>query len=157
MSATRNLYARNCEVRKIDKQQASHFLAEHHPFASAAARYHYGLFVSRYDERVSGYPAGTLVAVAQFSAARKWQKNDREIRSYEWVRYASLSQIRICGGMGKILQHFIAQVHPDDIMTYAPAPFSGDAYLQLGFQQEDDKIFPDGLLSHKFRLKLTEW
>lgn len=155
--ALQTIFARNCEVRKIDKPTASAFLAQHHRYGAAASRYHYGLFVSRTGKHSSSFPIGSLVAVAQFSAPRKWQKNQREYRSYEWVRYASLKQIRICGGMGKMLQHFIAQVHPDDVMTYAPAPYDGDVYQKLGFKKEEDKTFPDGHLSHKFRLKLCEW
>lgn len=155
--ALQTIFARNCEVRKIDKPTASAFLAQHHRYGAAASRYHYGLFVSRAGKHSSSFPIGSLVAVAQFSAPRKWQKNQREYRSYEWVRYASLKQIRICGGMGKILQHFIAQVHPDDVMTYAPAPYDGAVYQKLGFKKEEDKTFPDGHLSHKFRLKLTDW
>ncbi len=154
--ALQTIFARNCEVRKIDKPTASAFLAQHHRYGAAASRYHYGLFVSRAGKHSSSFPIGSLVAVAQFSAPRKWQKNQREYRSYEWVRYASLKQIRICGGMGKMLQHFISQVHPDDVMTYAPAPYDGAVYQKLGFKKEEDKTFPDGHLSHKFRLKLTD-
>lgn len=155
--AVQTIFARNCEVRKIDKPTASAFLAQHHRYGAAASRYHYGLFVSRAGKHSDCFPIGSLVAVAQFSAPRKWQKNQREYRSYEWVRYASVGHWHICGGMGKILQHFIDQVHPDDVMTYAPAPYAGDVYQKLGFKKEEDKTFPDGHLSHKFRLKLTDW
>ena len=154
--ALQTIFARNCEVRKIDKPTASAFLAQHHRYGPAASRYHYGLFVSRAGKHSSSFPIGSLVAVAQFSAPRKWQKNQREYRSYEWVRYASVGHWHICGGMGKMLQHFIAQVHPDDVMTYAPAPYDGAVYQKLGFKKEEDKTFPDGHLSHKFRLKLTD-
>lgn len=154
--ALQTIFARNCEVRKIDKPTASAFLAQHHRYGAAASRYHYGLFVSRAGKHSDCFPIGSLVAVAQFSAPRKWQKDNREIRSYEWVRYASLSGWHICGGMGKMLQYFIDQVHPDDVMTYAPAPYDGAVYQKLGFKKEEDKIFPDGHLSHKFRLKLTD-
>lgn len=151
------IFARNCEVRKIDKALASAFLSEHHVYGAAASRYHYGLFVSRPGKHSEHFPLGSLVAVAQFSAPRKWQKDNREIRSYEWVRYASLSGWRICGGMGKMLKHFIDQVHPDDVMTYAPAPYDGAVYQKLGFKKEGIKTFSDGNFSHKFRLKLCEW
>ena len=72
------IFARNCEVRKIDKPTASAFLAQHHRYGAAASRYHYGLFVSRAGKHSSSFPIGSLVAVAQFSAPRKWQKNQRE-------------------------------------------------------------------------------
>ncbi len=157
MSDCQTLFARNCEVRKIDKPTAAAFLREHHCYGQAAARYHYGLFVSRNGKHSPVFPIGSLVAVSQFSAPRKWQKDTREIRSYEWVRFASVSGWRICGGMGKMLQHFISQVHPDDVMTYAPVPFEGTVYQKLGFKKEGIKEFSDGQSSLKFRLKLTEW
>lgn len=150
------IYARNCEVRRIDKATAQAFLRENHSYADAACRYRYGLFLKRHTghnalacnlkppaeetpeanimERIL---PGTLVAVATFSNARKWVKGDRTIRSYEWTRYASLPGIRLSGGMGKILRTFIKEVQPDDIMTYADLEWSkGDVYEQLGFAFE---------------------
>ena len=87
------------------------------------------------------YPApGTLVAVATFSNARKWVKGDKTIRSYEWTRYASLPNVRLSGGMGRMLKTFIKEVQPDDIMSYADLEWSaGDVYTQLGFELEGVK------------------
>mgnify|MGYP006988390554 CR=1 FL=1 len=83
---------------------------------------------------------GTLVAVATFSNARKWQKGEKTIRSYEWTRYASLPGVRINGGMGKVLKAFIKEVQPDDIMSYADLEWSeGAVYEQLGFELEGHK------------------
>ena len=137
------MYARNCEVRKIDKETAKSFLDENHSYGDAACRYRYGLYLKRYTGKRweisplaslgrndsggavevysgSGYVTpGTLVAVATFSNVRKWQKGEKIIRSYEWTRYASLPGVRINGGMGKVLKAFIKEVQPDDIMSYA--------------------------------------
>ena len=83
---------------------------------------------------------GMLVAVATFSNARKWLKGGREIRSYEWTRYASLPGLRVSGGMGKMLKAFINEVHPDDIMSYADLEWSeGTVYGKLGFTLEGRK------------------
>lgn len=57
--------------------------------------------------------------------------------------------------MGKILQAFIKDVHPDDIMSYSDT--SGDVYKKLGFTEEGNKVFNSGNVSKKFRLKLTEY
>ena len=139
------VYARNCEVRRIEKKEAAAFLAEHHSYGNASCRYHYGMFLKRHtghnaDDGVGWPEPGTLVAVAQFSNARKWLKGDKEIRSYEWTRYASLSGVRISGGMGRMLKTFIEDVKPDDIMSYADLEWSwGEAYSQLGFNLEGQK------------------
>lgn len=139
------IYARNCEIRRIEKKEAAAFLAEHHAYGSASCRYHYGMFLKRHTGHIAAEGSGildpgTLVAVAQFSNARKWQKGDKVIRSYEWTRYASLSGVRVSGGMGRMLKRFIKDVRPDDIMSYADLEWSrGDAYSRLGFRPEGMK------------------
>ena len=134
------VYARNCEIRKIDKALAADFLNRNHSYGDATCRYRYGLYLKRHtghnSDSVDVAP-GTLVAVATFSNARKWIKGGKTIRSYEWTRYASLPGLRICGGMGKLLKVFIEEVRPDDIMTYADLEWSeGDVYKSLGFSLE---------------------
>lgn len=182
------VYARNCEVRRIEKPEAAAFLSRAHSYGDASCRFRYGLFLRRMtgEKGVETLPAGTLVAVAEFSAARRWKKGDKVISSYEWVRYASLPGVRVVGGMGKMLKHFIAEVAPDDVMTYADLEWSdGEVYRRLGFVREgctgpvmfvvdpsdwlrhpirkgQEQTAP-GLLYHcspgsvKYRLKLTEY
>ena len=156
------IYARNCEVRRIDKTTAQNFLEANHSYGDAACKYRYGLYLRRHTghnallfskqqnnhnstychaERSEASPVpGTLIAVATFSNARKWIKGDKTIRSYEWTRYASLPGVRLSGGMGKVLKTFIKEVQPDDIMTYADLEWSeGKVYEQLGFTLEGVK------------------
>ena len=141
------VYARNCEIRRIDKITAAEFLAENHSYGDSSNRYRYGLFLKRHTGHIAAggaetwkYPSGTLVAVATFSNARKWVKGEQAIRSYEWIRYASLPGLRISGGMGKLLKAFIEEVKPDDIMSYADLEWSnGIVYDQLGFTLEGQK------------------
>lgn len=138
------IYARNCEIKRLDKLTAREFLMENHSYGDAACKYRYGLFLKRHTghnaQMGHGIAPGTLVAAATFSNARKWQKGDKVIRSYEWTRYASLPGVRIAGGMGKILQAFIEEINPDDIMSYADLEWSeGGVYEQLGFIHEGIK------------------
>ena len=141
------VYARNCEIRRIDKCTAAEFLATNHSYGDSSNRYRYGLFLKRHTGHIAlegaetwKYPTGTLVAVATFSNARKWVKGEAVIRSYEWIRYASLPGLRISGGMGKLLKAFIEEVQPDDIMSYADLEWSsGEVYKTLGFVEESLK------------------
>ena len=168
-----HVYARNCEVRRIGKAEAGEFLSRYHVLGSTSCRYAYGLFVSKEGGegfRKEPLPAGTLVAVSTFSGARnipvQTSSGERTIKSYEWVRYASLPDVRVAGGMGKTLRRFIEDVSPDDVMAYALVenwkeegnssgvkPI-GDSYYKLGFEREGEKEFPGGK-SIKFRLKLS--
>jgi len=156
-----SIFARNCEVLRISKPLAEEFLDRNHLYGYAEAKYCYGLFVKRYSgeemapDAPHPYPVGTLVAVATFSNARHWNKDDRNWRSCQWIRYASLPEIRVIGGMGKLLSHFIDEVKPDDVMSYAPAEhFSGEVYETLGFVREGVKTFGPNAHSIKFRLKV---
>lgn len=148
----RNIFARNCTVRRIDKTAAAAFLDANHRFGNASCRYHYGLFVDRITgSSETAVPAGTLVAVAEFSGARTMKDGSR---SCEWVRYASLKDMRVVGGMGKMLDHFVDEVHPDDVMSYA-ADADGDVYRTLGFEEEGIREFPGGHQSLKFRKRFS--
>lgn len=141
------IYARNCEVRRIDKPTAAAFLENAHSYGDASCKYRYGLFIKRHTGHIlsEGHTEnlvapGTLVAVSEFSGARRWKKGDITVSSYEWVRYASLPSLRISGGMGKMLKYFISMVHPDDIMSYADLEWSeGAVYERLGFVCEGQK------------------
>ena len=154
MEVHHQAYARNCEVRRIEKAEAQEFLNRNHSYGDAACKYRYGLFLKRHTghiaaemetssatmNEVKDLSPGTLIAVATFSNARKWIKDGKEIRSYEWTRYASLPDLRVSGGMGKLLKAFIKEVQPDDIMSYADLEWSeGGVYERLGFEAEAEK------------------
>ena len=184
-------YARNCEIRRIEKAEAQEFLNKHHSYGYAACKYRYGLFLKRHTGHIAeemrsldklGMTEGKLIAVATFSNARRWIKDGKEIRSYEWTRYASLPDLRVSGGMGKLLKAFIKEVQPDDIMSYADLEWSeGEVYERLGFisaavkepvlfqvdphtwmrlpvkSEISGNLFFRNFGSRKFRLKLTDY
>lgn len=135
------IMGRNCEVRRIDAHAADDFLERYHSYGRSQCKYRYGLFVKRvsHKESAAGLNEGNLVAVSTFSGARTWNKPEGTIKSYEWIRYACLPGIRINGGMGKMLNAFIDEARPDDIMSYADLEWSdGNAYRELGFKAESD-------------------
>ncbi|MBQ9400565.1 MAG: hypothetical protein IJU27_08000 [Bacteroidales bacterium] len=146
-----SVFARNCTVRRIPSDVAAAFLERCHRLGTASCRYRYGLFVNRSTGgRESALPEGTLVAVATFSSPRTMKDGSR---SYEWVRYASLPDVRVVGGMGKLMEGFVSEVHPDDIMSYADASVSdGGVYRELGFEEEG-LVCGEGFTNRKFRLK----
>ena len=143
----RQVYARNCAVKRIERAVAAAFLSQTHSYGDALSRFRYGLFVDRVTgekgqspvvrSEAKGLPGpvpGDLVAVATFSKARNRVVDGRRVKSFEWVRYASLPGVRVEGGMGKLLEAFVSEVHPEDVMTYADLEWSdGRAYRELGF------------------------
>ena len=153
----RTVYARNCSVQRVGKDVAAPFLDENHRLRYTSCRYLYALAVKRSTGAAeTSLPEGTVVAVAGFSSARRWLKGERKVSSYEWVRYASLPDVRVVGGMGKLLEAFVDEVHPDDVMSYADASWSGgDAYKALGFVCEG-LVEKPGFRCLKFRKIFSE-
>lgn len=123
-----SIFARDCTVRRIDSATADAFLEKNHSYGAAKARYRYGLF-----------ELGCLVAVATFSSPRSMTRQFTDgtsavLKSYEWVRYASLADTTVSGGMGKMMAAFADEVHPGEIMSYADLEWSaGEVYPTLGF------------------------
>lgn len=153
MDGLRNVFARNCEVRRLDKPTVSAFLDSFHRLGYTTCRYRYGLVVKRCTGSGElALPSGTVVAVACFSNARRWLRDGRRISSYEWVRYASVEGVRVVGGMGKLLEAFVRDVSPDDIMSYADLswPDGGRVYEKLGFVEEC-RVERAGHLNAKYR------
>lgn len=134
------VFARNCSVKKLSVSQAKDFFDANHRMAYCTCRHRYGLFVERSTgKREAALPAGTLVAAAGFSGARNMTERGGNPRSFEWIRYASLKGYRVVGGMGKLMQAFVDDLHPDDIMTYVRSQESdGDAFRALGFDLEGE-------------------
>lgn len=148
------IFARDCETVRLSRLEADRFLEKYHSYGKASYRYCYGLRLRRVRKHICNLPEtgpgncsatgdtaclepGSLLAVSAFSNARRWDKGGQTVRSYEWVRYASIPEIRISGGMGKTLRRFMDEVNPDDIMSYADLEWSdGDVYRKLGFQKE---------------------
>lgn len=126
----KTLFARNCTVNSISAEVAADFLSRNHSYGSAASKYRYGLLDLNRE----------LIAVATFSAPRKMNREGVLLDSYEWVRYASPPDTRVVGGMGKLLNYFIEEVTPQEIMSYSDLEWSeGDVYLKLGFSRAEYK------------------
>lgn len=135
------VYARNCDVREIGAGVAADFLAKNHVYGPARAAYRFGLFRRRATgacetgmDEVSG-----LLAVATFSAGRAM--DDGSV-SYEWIRYASLRNVRVVGGMGRLLDAFAGHAGRGgrfSVMTYSDREwYGGKSYESLGFECEGE-------------------
>ena len=136
------VFARNCEARAVTPEAAASFLQRNHVYGSARARYRLGLFRIRSTGNAEAGMDQTpgMVAVATFSDGRR--REDGTV-SYEWVRYASVQGVRVVGGMGRLLDAFVATVGdgtPMDVMTYADLEwYDGRSYLRLDFKPCGDR------------------
>ena len=79
--------------------------------------------------------AKIALGVSSFSNSRRLLRGDKNLLSYEWIRFSSLKGIRVIGGMSKILNYFINDVAPEEIMTYCDSDWSnGHSYEKLDFE-----------------------
>jgi hypothetical protein len=160
------LNARHCYLERIDMPTAEHFLAKNHLQGSVKSKFKYGLFLkAQYVEKFLGASQiipinqSFLIAVATFSAGRTMKYGDREgTRSYELLRFASLKNHVVVGGMDKLLNAFINEHQPDDLMSYADRDWSdGRSYETLGFTKientEPQYFWLDPLTQQRYALQ----
>ncbi len=134
-------------VARIDKSKTNQFLSENHLQGNVSSKYRYGLFlpvryfrILKQEFAIPNRAEDLLVAVATFSNARIFQKQDKPFRSFEMIRFANLLETTVIGGMNKLMAAFSNDFTPDDIMTYADLEWSdGAAYRRLGFEAVSDK------------------
>lgn len=123
LQKTIKIHGRSTKIVSIDNAVLTLFLKENHLNVPLKAKYKYGLM---HDEE--------LVAVMSFSKGRPMPRRGTMYQSFELLRYCSLLNITVVGGFGKLLNHFIKRVKPDDVMTYIDADWSGGESLsRFGF------------------------
>ncbi|GGN11480.1 hypothetical protein GCM10010967_54200 [Dyadobacter beijingensis] len=135
--------ARLTQARRIDNATTDQFLGYNHLNGVVSSKFRYGLFLPKRYYRVLppefAFDASAdelLVAVATFSHARIFEQHGEPFRSHELIRFASLLGTNVVGALDKLLNAFIREKQPDDIMTYADLEWSdGRSYQRLGFEE----------------------
>jgi hypothetical protein len=149
------IHARQTESWRISRDVMFEFFGTNHLQSFVNGRYNYGLYFDR-----------QLVAAASFSSGRNITRNGVACRSFELLRYANLLNHRVTGGLGKLINRFVKDVKPDDIMTYADLDWApGKGYQALNFEQiattppQSFWIHPDEMrryYPHRLPWKLTD-
>lgn len=118
------IFARKLRVVRIDKASAESFFDRNHPGAYAKAYCKLAL----YDEN-------EIMAAALFSKGRNFDWDYKGLRSFELVRFATLSGYTVAGGLSRLLAAFHAIFNPGEIMTYHNLEHgAGRVYRQCGFK-----------------------
>lgn len=113
--------ARKCTVRAITAEEAKRFNEAYHIQGDAVSAVRYGLYKD--DE---------LVAVMTFGKARFM------LGSWELIRYCVKPGYSVRGGAGRLFRHFIDEVHPTAVVTYADRRWSNGHgfYEKIGFKYD---------------------
>jgi transposase-like protein len=120
LGKTKRIYARKTVIKVLDPKTAKEFHDKHHLHGSVGAKYHYGL----YDEN-------QLIMAVSFGKNR-FGKN----YEYECSRLTTHSDITVVGGVSRLFKHFIDNVIPSSIVTFADLRFGdGKSYLNCGFTE----------------------
>lgn len=120
---SRRIYARETVVKTISQADLEKFLFVNHLNAPIVAKHRYGLFYNQ-----------ELVAVAAFGRSCPIQDAGTTYKSHELIRYCSLLNSTVVGGLSKLINHFERDKNPEHIMTYVDREWSdGSSYKKLGF------------------------
>jgi uncharacterized protein YacL (UPF0231 family) len=118
LGITSKIYARKCTIKKVNSKDKGIFLNSTHIQGSCNSPINLGLYYN--DE---------LVAIATFGKSRYDKKYE-----YELLRYSSKLNTTIVGGFSKLLNHFINEYSPKNILTYCDRSTStGNMYFKTGF------------------------
>lgn len=111
------LYARNCEIKEVDKSTAKKFIDTFHLQGYAKDNIRIALFYN-----------GMIVSIMTFGKPRYNKKYQ-----YELIRYCS--SYNIIGGAEKLFKYFCRNYSPNSIISYCDwSKFDGHTYEKLGFK-----------------------
>ena len=128
LQANKKLFARKCEIKKVDKDTARHFLDRYHLMNSTQSASNFGLFYA--DE---------LIALASFSNGRKMNRLSAHQRSFELIRFCTKSGYTLTGGLSRLIKKFCEEKKAGDVMTYIDKElFDGRSFMAAGFKKHSE-------------------
>ena len=112
------VYARNCEVKIVDKNISKQFQNENHIQGSVNATVNLGLYYNN-----------ELISLMTFGKSRFNKKYE-----YELLRFCNKLGYHIPGSASKLLKYFERTYNPKSLISYADRRWSrGNVYEKLGF------------------------
>jgi hypothetical protein len=127
LGKTKNkIYSRKCVIKEINNNKlVREFLDKNHIQGFIGSKFKIGLFYN--NELISIMSFG----YRRVSMGKKTTKNDE----YELLRFCNKINTNVIGGASKLLNYFIKNYKPSEIITYADRSFSqGDLYRKLRFK-----------------------
>ena len=117
---TSTVYARDCVVKEVTKNECDEFLKENHLQGTCNGQ---SIRLGLYDKNFK------LVQIMTFGKSR-YSKN----YEFELLRLCTSTGYVVLGGSEKIFRFFIKKYNPKSIISYCDrSKFTGDVYKKLGF------------------------
>lgn len=149
--STTSIYARKCNIKKINSKVCREFIELNHLQGYIPASVKLGLY---YEDE--------LVSVMTFGKLRAALGNKGTDSEYEMYRFCNKIGYSVVGGASKLLSHFIKHFNPTYILSYADRRWSiGKLYDKLKFKMEgkSDPNFwyvKNGIRYHRFNFRKSE-
>lgn len=122
------VFARKCSVRQLTIKEEKNFMNNNHLQGYIASTICYGLIYNYNGKEV-------ILSCMCFGDLRKNLGSDKEDSVYEMYRFCNQLNFNIVGGASKLLKHFLKQIKPIQVISYADKRWStGNLYKQLGFE-----------------------
>ena len=123
------IYARNCCIREVSPKDAIEFLNMNHIQGSCNSKIRYGLY---YKDK--------LVSLMTFGKKRSAMMGKYKYEDvWELTRFCNTLNTSVVGAAGKLLKHFIKNINPTTIESFASHDISnGNLYNTLGFKKETE-------------------
>ncbi len=102
----KRIFARQTTVKRIPKSEYLAFLERNHLWGATSAKYAFGL----YTKLTPSQKDVQLVAVATFSNKRKVKRASTVFHSYELLRFCTLMDSAVIGGLSKIISAFVKEI-----------------------------------------------
>lgn len=121
---TIKIHGRATQIVSLTKPEITAFLEKNHLNVPTIGKYKYGLLHK-----------GELVSAMTFSKSCPIDRGEKRVISYNLFRFSHKLNHTVVGGFSKLLNHFIKEHNPQDIVTYVDKEWSdGHAYEQFGFR-----------------------
>jgi len=119
------IHGRKCVVKVLDYKTKKVFLTQNHIQGDTKSGINLGL-----------YHNDLLVSVMTFGKRKITQGES----NWELIRFASLINNNVNGGMSKLLKHFIGMGLTDRLFTYADIRWSGNNITENGYNKNEFKF-----------------
>jgi very-short-patch-repair endonuclease len=121
---TNRIFARKCIIKEVsDNTLIKDFLNNNHIQGFIGSNIKIGLFFDN-----------ILLSLMTFGNKRNFMNSNKDIDSYEMLRFCNIINTNVVGGASKLFKYFIKNYKPKEIITYADRSYSnGNIYTQLGF------------------------
>jgi hypothetical protein len=118
------VFARKCEIKSLDSKEAKIFLDANHIQGNVSSKINIGLFYN-----------GKLISLMTFGKCRKPLGGKSNENQYEMLRFCNELNTTVIGGASKLLNYFIKNYNPTEIISYADRRWSqGLLYEKLNFE-----------------------